>query len=575
MDELQRLRNIEEVSDYILIYGSLTINSLNFLSRLRYIGGRKLKNERYSFLLHDMVNLWSLLPENVTKQLKVDKGSLQIYGNPKLCSHDIEKLRDRFPETFKDQDIPKGYNGYSGICDEVLVDVQTRVLSETTAAVLFPISNVNLEYSVLYVRIPAKTHGIIVPETCSDSEWLSIDVPVNSTTKYGLIELTSLRPASNYAVCIEIHDRENLTLVRTNIFNFSTLIGVPEPPFITELVASFSDAVVLKWLDHEDYRPHITHYKLEVTLIETENEEFRNINYCKFVFDDELLMDYDRHALVMRPPSEYGKTCESMCGVLSTVTQGALVDEFFDVCNSGNFDCNFEEEVTLENSTFSNYVRTLSLRIDKRPENGFQVGGLAPYRDYSFKLRACVYDKCSRSARGVVRTLRSKHADIPNIKNIQAYETGLVIVNWEHPKITNGPVLTYSIEVLPQIGYNLQLLPQLWCVLSNENSFALQSSPASKYKVRVCSRTLASMSSCSAWKIAVSIKLKFWWWNGLTFGILVFTASVLFGCYCRMGHRSDRQPLIDIDVTFSNESDVPFATVPFFAKSPVCNDDAS
>lgn len=562
MEELQRLRHIQEVSDYVLIYGSLTIKSLNFLSGLRRIGGRNLKSERYSLVIHDMKNLRGLLLENVTKNLIIDKGSVQIYGNQKLCASDIDKIRERFPVKPDDvDDIPKGSNGYGGVCDEVLIDIQTRVLNETTAAVLFPISNPGFEYAVLYARLAPENLNIRVPETCSDAEWISVDVPINSVSKFGLIELTSLRPASNYALCIEIHDPLHGTLARSNIFNFTTLTGTPEPPFITELVASSFDVVVLRWLDHEDYRSRITHYQLEVILIEAHQSELDNINYCTHVIDDEPLTDYDRHAVVMRPPPEYGKSCESMCGVLSSVTEGALANDFFDVCSSIDFDCNIKEDSIFENSTFKNYVKTLVLEIKNHPKEGFQVGQLAPYRDYSFKLRACAHDKCSRSARGVVKTLRSENADIPIIKNIYAYDTGLMTVLWEHPLITNGPILSYSIEVLPKMGYNLQLLPQEWCVFSSESSYTLQSIPASKYKVRVCSRTLASANSCTDWIVMASTKLQSQWWSGLSFGVLLFVVSVLNGFFRRNRDRTDRQRLIEEDVIYLNETNPPIALI--------------
>lgn len=572
MGELRAyLGQIQEVSQYISIEGS-DITSLDFLSSLRVIKGEKLKDEKYSLDVNHNNNLQSLFNQNVAKNLKIKQGTARFDHNPVLCMNKIDDVKNRFPISPGTIEIPEGSNGYRGACREVSFEFHITVTNESSVVIKFsPVDDHNTHYSALYVRLPPGVHTTIVPETCSEFEWHAIDVPTVFDNDYGVVELTSLQPASTYALCIEMYDPVNKRLIRSNILNFTTPVGIPEPPFIVELVASSSDVAVLRWVDHKDYILHIDYYELDVALIEMNSRKSAAVDYCKYgedIFD----VDYTRHALVRRPPPEYTKVCESMCGVLSSVTPGAMVEEYFDVCEDINFDCNYQESIISHNSSFGNYVRTLILNISS-PRNDFQVGSLAPFSDYKFRLRACSGGNCSRSAKGVVRTFRLKNADIPIITYVHANQFGQIFIKWNPPNVTNGPILSYCVEVLPRININ-NLIPQAWCVLAGETRIFVKSVIGQTYLVRVCVKTLASSKSCSDWEniSAVTESKMIMLWMGVTCGVLIYIASCVVGWFKRtVRYRSDVVPLVDSSSSSRVESEapglmlsdfVPFHTIP-------------
>lgn len=556
------------MSDYIVIYGSVTITALDFFPSLRRIGGRKLDRGKYSLVVYDMRNLQSLFLANVTRKLKVDRGTVNFYGNPMLCPNHIEKLQAAFPTQPDQVDVPQGMNGYSGGCQEVSLGLQVRVLNETSALVMFsPVAEDDIHYTVLYVMLPHAVDATFVPETCSESEWHAVDVPT-VFSQIGMVQLTSLRPASYYAICVETYDRVHRNLARSSILSFQTLVGTPEPPFIKELVASSPQSVVIRWVDHKCYRYHITRYELDVNLIEIHSNDIALRDHCAYTDDDYDELDFSRHAVVLKSPSDYDKGCESTCGVLSSVTEGALVEEHFEVCSRDDFECVHENSHRM-NSTYGRYVKSLALDI-KGPRKDFQVGGLAPFRDYKFQLRACTKSSCSRSARGVVRTLRKVGADVPVITSAEAGATGSVTVHWEPPPETNGPILSYHVEVLPRVILNdiNNILPQSWCVSSNTTSINVKSELTVKYWIRVCASSIGSSKICSSWRESyVSLPTyPTWWWSGILFGVLLYAASNIVGWLNdRWQRKRDRRPLITIRQIHRNESEPPSFMMTDFA----------
>lgn len=556
VDEMRHyLKNIIEVSDYIRIYGSITITSLDFLSSLQRIKGRRLYNGMYSLIINDMANLQSLFLPSVVKNLKVDNGTLRFYRNPMLCMHQIKKLTQRFPVAPNELDIPQGLNGYSGTCKETSLSLNIDVKNETFATASLHRLSKGVHYTVLYVRVPYGSNTSIVPETCSDSEWFAISVPDDFKDNV-TVPLPSLHPASTYALCVEKYEPSSRHLARSSIVKFKTHVGKPEPPFIMELVAFSSNVIVVRWVDHIDFRPYITRYELDINLVDINEDIIVTRDYCNVINDDVYEIDNARHAKVMRPPMNYERGCESMCGILSSVPDGAMVQDYFDVCETIGY-CDDDSKRT-NNYSINGVVKSLTLDIDGQ-RNTFQVGGLAPFRDYKFRLRACTKYSCSRTAKEVVRTLHSENADIASIVGYDIYNSELIYVKWEPPKRTNGPILAYTIEI-----YNVKftdmnhLVPQKWCVSGNKTSFTIESNKDNKYLVRICTTTLAHPYACNDWyKIEIKYYESDWWWSGVIFGLFVTVFSWVIGWRWSMKRRRDRIPLLDITATYRQESDPP------------------
>lgn len=75
------LRNIQEVSDFVVIEDSISITTIDFLPSLRKIGGKNLLANKYSLAIKNNPNLQKVFMSNVTKDLKIDRGTLTVFNN--------------------------------------------------------------------------------------------------------------------------------------------------------------------------------------------------------------------------------------------------------------------------------------------------------------------------------------------------------------------------------------------------------------------------------------------------------------------------------------------------------------
>lgn len=537
MVELRKyLTRIKEVKDFIFIYNSYVITSLDFLPSLRFIGGKNLKRGQYSLLVYEMSNLQSLFTQNVTLNLKIEGGTAGIYNNPMLCKSKIDEIIHLFPVVPNDTDIPNSMNGYNGsLCNNVEIDLKIEKILENSASITFNRFNSSaINYSVLYMRMVSGQVTDVSPESCTSSKWDVVNVEYTSNSEVQM-SISNLKPATNYVCCIEMYNSTDPQLTRSPIIHFRTKAGRPQPPFLTEVVAKSANTVVLHWVNHKDYSKLITHYELDVTLTETSDDDVNSRDQCKDPVSQETVFrhyEYSAHAVVTRPPEDYEQCCESRCGMLAKGTPGAMIEEDFDPCLLDLYCDDVQELGTTENKTFSEfqYYSSVSVKVNGTSK-AYQVVNLAPFRDYRVRLRACIEYDCSRSTRRVVRTKALFKADLVRITKIFAYK-GTISVEWDAPKLSNGPVLSYSIQIKPRRQYSevgLQI-PQDVCILNNKRSAIISTVEADSYMLKVCTTTLAPGRTCTEY-IKVTSKTEMSWWLWPSLGLFVTIVICLISCY--------------------------------------------
>lgn len=576
MEEMSKyLSHIEEVADYIEIYSSMGITSLEFLTKLRRIRGRKRMKGGYSLIVYNMMNLESLFTPNVTENLIIDRGKLKLYRNPKLCMLKIIDISGKFPDASTESDVPIGMNGYNGGCLEIELGFTVKAVNESAALIYFtkfPKSNVT--YTIFYTRLSNKKQTL-VPECCNDAKWSAIRTTNSLRRTREKVIIKDLHPATAYVACIEVHVQSDnvfqALLARSDLKNFTTSFTLPEPPFVSELVAVSPNTIFMKWADHKDYRRFITYHELDIKLVEIPLKDLKAQNHCDnriiehFYSEDR---NYSPHFVVKKPPANYidcGPNCKSVTSEF---------EDIFDTCNTLDVDCNQFEEPLLKNTSFMNYVRTLTFKISGSITE-LKVEGLAPFRDYIFRLRSCV-SNCSRFTRQIVKTLRSKEADVPTLTQYEVNETGHIFIKWEPPDVTNGPVLKYSVQILPLVHSeeeNRSCMPQLLCAHFDTLNMTVRYLGAKKFNISVCSTTLGSPLACSEWKTAaipaISIIEVL---SSIIFSISLAAFSIFIGYLYHLRRISNDLvvPLVDMNSSYRIESQPPRAMLatdfmPFYA----------
>lgn len=570
MEEMSKyLSHIEEVVDYIEIHDSTTITSLEFLTKLHRIRGQNRLKGGYSLVVYNMMNLERLFTPNVTENLIIDRGKLKFYGNPKLCMSKIIDISGKFPDASTESDVPIGMNGYNGGCLEIDVRFTVKAVNESAAFVYFTkLPRNNVTYTIFYTRLSHKKQTL-VPECCNDAKWFAVRTNINLRRTREKVLIKDLHPAATYVACIEVHVQSDNVfqslLARSDLKNFTTSFTTPEPPFVLELVAVSPNTVFIKWVDHKDYLRHITYHELDIKLVEIPLKDLTAQNHC----DDRVVehfysedKDYSPHFVIKKPSANYidcGLNCKSVTSEF---------EDIFDTCNTLDEDCNQFKEPLLKNSSFKNYVRTVTFKI-KGAITELKVNELAPFRDYIFRLRSC-FSSCSRFTRHIVRTLRSKEADVPILTQYKVNETGHIFIKWEPPDVTNGPVLKYSVQILPLVHTeeeNRSSMHQLLCAHFDTLNVTTRYLGAKEFNISVCSTTLGSLLACSEWKTTVTqetsiIEVK----SSIIFSISLMAFSILIGYVYH--HRKTSNdlvvPLVDMTSTHRIESLPPRAMLTDF-----------
>lgn len=572
MEEMSKyLSHIEEVADYIEIYGSMTITSLEFLTKLRRIRGQKRVKGGYSLIVYNMMNLERLFTTNVTENLIIDRGKLKFYRNPKLCMYKIIDISGKFPDAPTENDVPLGMNGYNGGCLEIELGFTVNAVNESVAFVHFTkLPRNNVTYTIFYTRLSNKKQTL-VPESCNDAKWSAVQININSKRTREKVVVKNLHPATTYIVCVEVYVQSDnvfqALLARSDLKNFTTSFTVPVPPFVLELVALSPNTIFIKWADHKDYRRYITYHELHIKLVEIPLKDLKAQNHCDnslvehFYSEDN---DNSPHFFLKKPPANY-IDCGPSCRPIICESE-----DFIDTCNTLDDDCNQFEESLLNNSSFKNYVRTLSFKINGSITE-LKVEGLAPFRDYIFRLRSCA-SNCSRFTRHIVRTLRSKEADVPILTHYEANETGHIFIKWEPPDVTNGPILKYSVQILPLVHSekdSRSCLPQLLCAHFDTLNMTVRYFGAKEFNISVCSTTLGSLLACTEWKTTAIPSIRMTEvLSSIIFSTSLLAFSFIIGYIYHLRKTSSDLdvPLVDMNSSYRNESQPPITDfMPFYA----------
>jgi insulin receptor len=150
------LSDIVEIEDYLKIARSFPIVSLSFLKNLKRIKGNRLESSKYSLIIWDNQNLEELWNEN--QDVKIEKGKLFFYFNPKLCFNKVEKLAKN-NSLIENYETASKSNGDKITCNVTTLSVNvSRVLAEAALLSWQPLQLGDerslLSYVVFYLPAP-------------------------------------------------------------------------------------------------------------------------------------------------------------------------------------------------------------------------------------------------------------------------------------------------------------------------------------------------------------------------------------------------------------------------------------
>ncbi|CAH1968781.1 unnamed protein product, partial [Acanthoscelides obtectus] len=282
---MENLGSVVRISGNLIIRRTKGIRSLNFLQKLRYIGGEKPENGKYSVFIYENQNLrklWNFSDPNF--HLKINNGIFAFHDNPYLCLTEVEKLAEitGLNGKYTKNDVSQYSNGDNAACATIRMDVVVKVNSSEAVLIWKPFSRKVIGYTIFY---KPEYRPETVVETCVNSPWES------NFTSGTTVTLSKLEPFTNYSYYIRCSTDD--THQETEIKYFKTKSHNPDEPSSFKAEGIADDIINLSWIRPMHFNGKLLHYVLNY------NEEpdmftvgFRN--YCEHPRVDDLAgVDFD------------------------------------------------------------------------------------------------------------------------------------------------------------------------------------------------------------------------------------------------------------------------------------------
>ncbi|XP_071643096.1 insulin-like receptor-like [Temnothorax longispinosus] len=300
----ESLSTIEEIDGYLKIVRSFPLISLNFLKNLRVIRGNQLENNKYSLAVLDNQNLqelwdWNTHP-NITIMSQKGPAKLFFHFNPKLCLHEIEKLREKAKlEEFTDHDVASSSNGDKVACN--VTELKTKVTKKSSRGAIIEWKAFThhdtrslLGYVVYFIEAPNQNITMYDGrDACGGDGWRVEDVSAESTTPqshngtesqepvYHTHILTLLKPYTQYAYYVKTYTiATEKSGAQSKVKYFTTLPDAPSSPRALSTWSNSSNELVISWFPPLHKNGNLTHYRI-VGRWEPDDPNFIDQrNYC-------------------------------------------------------------------------------------------------------------------------------------------------------------------------------------------------------------------------------------------------------------------------------------------------------
>ncbi|KAL0128719.1 hypothetical protein PUN28_003826 [Cardiocondyla obscurior] len=300
----ESLNMIEEIDGYLKIVRSFPLISLNFLKNLRVIRGNQLENGKYTLAVLDNQNLQELWDWNTHLNITIlsENGPAKLFFhfNPKLCLHEIEKLREKAKlEEFTDHDVASSSNGDKVACN--VTELKTKVTKKTSRGAIIEWRAFThhdtrslLGYVVYFIEAPHQNITMYDGrDACGGDGWRVEDVSAESTSPqshngtelqepvYHTHILTLLKPYTQYAYYVKTYTiATERSGAQSKVKYFTTLPDAPSSPRALSTWSNSSNELVISWFPPLHKNGNLTHYRI-VGRWEPDDPNFIDQrNYC-------------------------------------------------------------------------------------------------------------------------------------------------------------------------------------------------------------------------------------------------------------------------------------------------------
>ena len=527
---------IEEISGYLKVSYSYPLVTLNFFKRLRVIHGTQLESDQFALIIVGNDNLqelwnWDSRPRNFT----IEKGTLCLHSNPKLCISEIEKLRDiaELHNTTTDE-ISYESNGNEITCIVIKMNASSVVINSTSTMIQWDPFYVPkgrgtlLGYTVHYIETSVKNVTLETEnDACEVDKWRVAYVVLSTTQSVTPVRMSHnishLKPFTQYAYYVKSYVTASATEEgRSSIQYFRTYPDRPSIPRSIRAYSNSSSEIILHWQPPLFPNGEISHYVIvgwrhfdDAKLLDQRNYCHLPLEHQKEDRDDQLFYESESKDSCCKPVAR-GICISNDDSELNFIYNEESVNKEQDSCDQetsiysvlysprlyGNGG-GIYDSIDLADGHFvqrSEGNTTIAVLKDLHHFSKYTVQVVACSKNYSGEVEVEWNDRhCSPASLVTTRTRKLETADHINSSFVKVtVDWGTVRVFWLEPSDPNGVVVTYHIEYRRTDILNIK--PIVVCVTKLQfekakNWFVLDDVAPGKYALRIKATSLAGESN--------------------------------------------------------------------------------
>ncbi|PWA14228.1 hypothetical protein CCH79_00012249 [Gambusia affinis] len=484
---------IQTVMGYVKIRHSHSLSSLSFLKSLRYINGRELIEDTYSFSAvnnQNLQSLWNWTQHNLT----IQAGRIFFRGNPKLCKSEIHAMWEKTGITVKPEEGDFRYNGESHT-----LKFKSNITTSNTITLTWERYQVSdrgdlLSFIVYYKESPSQNiTEFDGQDGCGSNSWHMVDVDLpqdkNTDPKF---TLQHLKPWTQYAIYVkattlQMKD-EHISGAKSDIIYIHTRPSLPSVPKDAHAYANSSTKLIVKW--SPPVFPNGNHiYYLVRWQRQHEDQELYKYNYCSKglklpIRSPSIEPTEGKDHLTPPKITLPGEKMEQCCPCQNTPEEkdknkhdhyflkafenflhnviflprppDRRRRDLFGLANNTQFHDSSQSNTTLGSGDNSTHVIPPVIEYpfldDRTSTESLEISDLKPFTLYLIEIHACNKDlgyNCSIGAFVFSRTKPAAKADdIPGkvVYEICDKTEGCVVLHWSKPVNPNGLILMYEIK---------------------------------------------------------------------------------------------------------------------------------
>ncbi|KAL7040010.1 hypothetical protein ACKWTF_000215 [Chironomus riparius] len=529
------LGDIEEIHGALKIHRSTPISSLIFLNKLRLVHGLKSnKSMPFSIRIFENQNLQSIFDWRLRDgmNLELRYGSVQINSNNMLCESEIEAFKDILIQSNpSDMQDYMSNNGILTTCRIGNIKVYHKILTYDTVAIAWhdmtqlENKDTNYGYILQYMALDSnevkefQDKVLYERDMCSSYGWTSkileqdkiieankIDFP-NAIMSYNM---TNLKQFTTYVFTIQRYLIDTSDFIINPDTNssvsgiskpkiFKTLMNIPSRVEEFSVPIKTSTSITLTWNIVAKEEEAINRYLLYYFEVPFKHNELSRRDYCLEPIEYSI-------PLIVKRDADFRHDNDNTCCAICCEEQKNRVKDM----EVGDDDftrslIKFGEEVQRVDSEkhrveMKNKPHFQKYSSINKEIKTFTVTNLKPYTAYAFHLYVCA-ENCGEYELLYQRTAYDEHYDQIELNPLEQEYQGIDFrIKFEEPKLKNGPIISYTIEI-KDVNERFHKIECLSCqhFIGNSSVYVEKGLLPGDYIFRIRAESLAQKGSFTDW----------------------------------------------------------------------------